>query len=179
MSKYFIVEAKCGHVGRSNCIIISFPIIAETKKEAAQKARFIPRVKHDHKDAILSVVEVSKEEYWKQVEANNTDPYLLCQSRSEQDSYDLSDRVIKDDYYDDIVKKTSTEACDMDKKKVRNPKRYMKNKGYCNKKMYLDLVDEYLSQTETKDDDEDDEKEVYVENSNVGNYVFQNLLKGF
>ncbi len=53
--RYFIVTAKCGHVGRDNYIPIDFAVKAESASKAASYARDLPRVKHDHKDAILSV----------------------------------------------------------------------------------------------------------------------------
>ena len=58
--KYYEVSAKCGHVRRSKYIVISFGIKAYSKSEAAKKCRQLPRVKHDHKDAILDII---KEKY--------------------------------------------------------------------------------------------------------------------
>ena len=84
-SRYFIVDAICGHVGKNNGIIKSFPIAAENAKHAAAIARNLPRVKHDYKHAIQSVREVSKEEFLRQKKINNEDPYLLAKSKYEQD----------------------------------------------------------------------------------------------
>ena len=50
--KYFEVEAKCGHVGRTNCIWIRFAVVAESRTDAAKWARMFGRVKHDHTNAI-------------------------------------------------------------------------------------------------------------------------------
>ena len=83
-SRYFIVDAICGHVGRNNGIVKSFPVAAENAKHAAAIARKFPRVKHDYKYAIQSVREVTKEEYLKQKEINKEDPYLLSKSKYEQ-----------------------------------------------------------------------------------------------
>ena len=55
-SKFFRVTCKCGHVGRQFFVRVDFPVNADSGKEAAEIARFIPRVKHDHKDAILNCV---------------------------------------------------------------------------------------------------------------------------
>lgn len=106
--KYFAVETKCGHVGRKNCIIITFPIIAVNGKEAARIARKTPRVKHDHKDAILSVRQISKDEYLSLKEINSTDDYLKCESKHEQRKLckNLDSRVIKDTYYEEVEYKT-------------------------------------------------------------------------
>lgn len=83
--KYFEVKTKCGHVGgRSKYIIKSHFVLAESRKEAALKARYFPRVKHDQKDAILSSVEISAEEYVAGNHNNSLDPYFTCKSRQEQ-----------------------------------------------------------------------------------------------
>jgi len=106
--KYFAVEAKCGHVGRKNCIIITFPIVADDKKEAARIARKMPRVKHDHKDAILSVKQISEDEYLSLKEINSSDDYLKCVSKQEQRILckNLDSRVIKDTYFEEVEYKT-------------------------------------------------------------------------
>ena len=83
-NKYFIVEAKCGHVGKQFYIPIKFAITAKSAKEAAEIIRQIPRVKHDHKDAILNVEKVSFEEYLTQQENNSKIDYLKCKSKYEQ-----------------------------------------------------------------------------------------------
>lgn len=82
--KRYIVEAKCGHVGRNNYIIKAFTTKAESPSEAAAKARGFGRVKHHWKDAIVSVREVTEEEYLAQVEANSSDPYFAAKSIQEQ-----------------------------------------------------------------------------------------------
>ena len=94
---YFKVVAKCGHVGRNKYIPIQFAVIAENASEAAQKVRYFPRVKHDHKDAILLVERIRVKEY-KEINRNNRrDPYLQCHSKYEQDRIeDLKERLIDD-----------------------------------------------------------------------------------
>lgn len=82
--KYFIVTAKCGHVGRMGCIWIDFAVAAENAKAAAAKAKGYKRVKHDHKDAIRGLREVSFEEFLRQRDANDRDPYLHCKNIQEQ-----------------------------------------------------------------------------------------------
>ena len=62
-NKYFKVTCKCGHVGVKHYIRISLPVIAATRKGAAEIARYIPRVKHDHKDAILECKEITLGEF--------------------------------------------------------------------------------------------------------------------
>ena len=75
MSKYFIVKAKCGHVGKSMFIPMNFAIYAENGKEAASVTRKMPGVKRDHPDAILSVTEITLEEYNTAKQLSKNDPY--------------------------------------------------------------------------------------------------------
>ena len=92
---YYEVKTKCGHVGKQNYIIIDFPIKAETASEAAKIARNIPRVKHNYKDAILSVCKLTYEEYKDLVNKNSNDPYLKCKNKQEQKNIEnFEDRII-------------------------------------------------------------------------------------
>ncbi|MCH5157808.1 MAG: hypothetical protein J1F33_01300 [Clostridiales bacterium] len=63
MKNFYEVQAKCGHVGRGRFFRGTFYVRAYTGSEAAAIVRQMPRVKHDHKDAILSVRQIDKEEY--------------------------------------------------------------------------------------------------------------------
>ena len=65
-------------------IPIDFAIIAPNGAEAARQARNIPHVKHDHKDAIISVRAVTEREYLAQIDCNQNDPYLLAHNSSQQ-----------------------------------------------------------------------------------------------
>lgn len=82
--RYFKVVAKCGHVGRYNYIPKDFYIVANDGKEAALKVRYLPRVKHDRKDAILSVEAILKEEYLVGKVLHNQDMYFRVHSSTEQ-----------------------------------------------------------------------------------------------
>lgn len=82
--KYYEVEAKCGHVRRSNYIIKKFYVCANDGKEAALKVRKSPRVKHHHKDAIRSVNEIDYEIYLFGLNKTSNDPYFLVHNSSEQ-----------------------------------------------------------------------------------------------
>lgn len=81
---YFKVKAKCGHVGRNNYIEKFFYVVAGSGKEAAYSVRFLPRVKHDRKDAILSVEKISKEEYELGVKSFKTDMYFHVSNSTNQ-----------------------------------------------------------------------------------------------
>lgn len=97
LEKYFMVIAKCGHVGRKNYIPVKFAVVAESGKEAAKKVRQFPRVKHDHKDAILDVRCITLEEFLEIKEINDKDLYLKCHSRQEQNLIvNLAERMVAD-----------------------------------------------------------------------------------
>lgn len=103
---YYEVIAKCGHVGRNNYILNMFPVRAKSKKEAAKRARNFPRVKHDQKDAIKSVREISYEEYLELMEQYQLDAYNFAHSRQEQSlncGYELYERVEKESIDDEVV----------------------------------------------------------------------------
>lgn len=98
MNKYYSVTAKCGHVGKRFFIPIEFAIRAESAKEAARITRDMPRVKHNHKDAIQSVREISREEYIALRQRNDSDPYLNCKNIQEQRLNEaIYDRLIEED----------------------------------------------------------------------------------
>ena len=78
--RYYKVIAKCGHVGKGKCVLVSFACAAENGKEAAAKVRAYARVKHHHKDAIRNVREIKFEAYIKLRAENDADPYLHCKN---------------------------------------------------------------------------------------------------
>lgn len=81
---YFKVTAKCGHVGRRHYIVKDFYIEVTSGKEAAFKVRYTPRVKHNRKDAILSVEVITKAEYLIGKAVQAEDPYFQVHSSTEQ-----------------------------------------------------------------------------------------------
>ena len=95
--KYYEVIAKCGHVGKKHYVPVKFAVIAEDGKEAAKMVRDFPRVKHNHKDAILNVSKIDYERFQEIVEMNRNDPYLKCHSRKEQNLIvNLAERMVAD-----------------------------------------------------------------------------------
>ena len=125
--RYYEVTAKCGHVGRGYYIPIGFAVRAETASEAATVTRDFPRVKHDHKDAILSVREVDPFEYDDLQKVNRYDPYLQCKSKREQmQEYDaICNRLVEErrnSFYSE--KELSEKAVYDGKKRIRNVRRY-------------------------------------------------------
>ena len=98
MEKYYEVKAKCGHVGRNNYIIKTFAVMADNGREAAYTVRWMPRVKHHAKDAILSVKAISEERYQEIMDDNNSDYYFKCRSIQDQNVYcDLIDEICKNE----------------------------------------------------------------------------------
>ena len=97
VKNYYEVIAKCGHVGKKHYVPVKFAVIAENGKEAAKMVRGFPRVKHNHKDAILKVSKISYERFEELAEINRNDPYLKCHSRQEQNLIvNLSERMVAD-----------------------------------------------------------------------------------
>ena len=86
-TKYFKVQAKCGHVGRNHYILKCFYVKALTGEEAAKVVRDKPRVKHDQKDAIREVKEINFEDYLAGIKANSEDKYFKCSNKQEQEYY--------------------------------------------------------------------------------------------
>jgi hypothetical protein len=84
MNKYYKVTVKGGHVGRNKYIPIILAIMANNGKDAAYKARWTPRVKHHHKDAIIACEEINIDEYLFLNKINQEDPYFLCKSIQDQ-----------------------------------------------------------------------------------------------
>ena len=124
----FEVKCKCGHVGRKNYIVISFPVIAEDGRDAAHKARYFPRVKHDHKDAIISVRKITDEEYDELIAINNQDEYLHCSNRQEQNLLNITNRIIKEEKFletHEVIIEHKQHF--FGKVQVRKPKKYFKN----------------------------------------------------
>jgi len=96
MENYYSVTAQFGHVGRENCILKTVSTKAATASEAAYKVRWMPRVKHHRKDAIVEVKKISFDEYVEINKTNKQDPYFLVTSRQEQRTLcgDLSGQII-------------------------------------------------------------------------------------
>ena len=94
--EHYLVKAQFGHVGRNNYTIKTIPVYAEDGKEAAYKVRWMGRVKHNRKDAIIEVRRCTLEEYLEQKEINSRDPYFSVHSKQEQVALceDIVDQII-------------------------------------------------------------------------------------
>lgn len=81
---YYRVEAKCGHVKKGHYIIKAFYVKADDGREAAEKVRLFPRVKHNWKDAINTVCKISHEEYIAGRVDTDNDLYFKVTNSTEQ-----------------------------------------------------------------------------------------------
>ena len=70
------VTMRCGHVGEGKFIPITYVIIANSKKEAVEKATRIPRVKHNDPDSLIHISTCSYIEAERIRAINDNDPYL-------------------------------------------------------------------------------------------------------
>lgn len=75
LQNYYKVVAKCGHVGRGRYIPIPFYVKANSASEAASFVKGLPRVKV-MRDNIISVEEITREEYKAGREENRNNPYF-------------------------------------------------------------------------------------------------------
>ena len=131
--EFYLVTAKCGHVGKKAYMPITFPVKAENGKEAAKIVRMYPRVKRNHWDAILGCKKVDEEAYINQMIINNNDPYLHARSKQEQNKLvdNIESRIVEDKHQLEINKLT---------KKSNKPNlRFQQLK-------YINRYDEYYSE---------------------------------
>jgi hypothetical protein len=84
---FFEVTAKCGHVGKGQYYKAKFYVKAENGKEAAAFVRTLPRVKHDHKDAIIAVGKVDYTAFKEGNTAKRLNPYFNCCNKQEQELF--------------------------------------------------------------------------------------------
>lgn len=83
-TKYYAATVKMGHVGQGKFIIKTIAIKAESRKEAAYKARWTPRVKHHNKHAVIDVKEIDLEAYLLLNLETSLDPYFHCENIQDQ-----------------------------------------------------------------------------------------------
>ena len=130
--KYFMVTAKCGHVGRGFYYEGKFFTKAKSGKEAALKVRYFPRVKHDHKDAILSVIELDYINFVIGKIIMQDNPYFKCNSKQEQAEYwdEISKDVHEDPHWEKMCFARREHHTHSLKKLYNNDPRYEKLKNY-------------------------------------------------
>lgn len=96
--KYFKVTVKFGHVGKNNYYKGYLFINAESGKDAARIARYFPRVKHDHKDAILQVEKIDFQTFKSESKKNCALNYFKCYNVQKQREYffEIEDSVYRE-----------------------------------------------------------------------------------
>lgn len=93
---YYLVVAKCGHVGRGKYIEICFPVYAESRHEAAQMILMRPKVKRHLKNAITNTYEVDYNKYLKAKELFENNDYVKAHYKKEIIKYfDETNRLDK------------------------------------------------------------------------------------
>ena len=81
--KYYLVVAKCGHVGKRKYVEVEFPIYAESKSEAAQNCLKRGKVKKHLKNAITSVCEITYEYYQELNDQFSNNKFVHAHTKSE------------------------------------------------------------------------------------------------
>ena len=138
--KYYKVLAKCGHVKRNKYYEGTFYVRAKDGKAAAAFVRQIPRVKHDKKDAILSVEEITRPVYLKGKQEVQKEMYFKCHNSTQQRLYmdeirkQIKDEPEKNDYKNNKDSKTTKDVFE-GKNRIRNPKRFSKH--YSNQRIEI------------------------------------------
>ena len=102
---YYKVAAKCGHVRKGHYIIKDFYVKAEDGKNAAYIVRYLPRVKHDWKYAIISVEPITRDEFIQGLELHKSDSYFNVTNSSDQRLYGAVDFEQIMDFDEPITKK--------------------------------------------------------------------------
>ena len=122
--KMYKVVAKCGHVGKGHYVEKIFAVKAEDGKEAAERVRMFPRVKHHHKDAIRSVELISIGEYIELRAAQEADPFFFCRNVQEQRLY-YEENIMDEAECFFKEKEISRKPVFVGKKRLRNPRKYI------------------------------------------------------
>ena len=97
--KYYEIKAKCGHVGKNNYYVGTLYLYGENGRVDAAYARRHPRVKHDHKDAILCVKEISHDEYLKGKAETRKSVYWTstCIQQQRMNCPELANQIIQEE----------------------------------------------------------------------------------
>lgn len=123
--KYYAVHCRCGHVGLKHYVEIVFAVMANSRKEAAKKARGFARVKHNKKNAIIDCYDITREEYEALIEVNKNDPYLKCKNIQEQRLIEGFESRILEEPISAILKKSKQERKELVKYKFKKQKQFI------------------------------------------------------
>jgi len=81
--RYYLVVAKCGHVGKGKYIEVEFPIYANDKSTASQLCLKKGKVKKHLKNAISSVCEVSYDIYLNKLNEFKSNLFVKAHTKKE------------------------------------------------------------------------------------------------
>ena len=118
----YLVKAQFGHVGRNHYIIKIIPVRANDGKEAASIVRWMPRAKHNRKDAISDVRKVSYEEYLEQLKIHRNDPYFKVHNKQDQNKLCINIVDLIVDYGEKQTKINKTKRINKVKFKMKKNK---------------------------------------------------------
>jgi hypothetical protein len=106
--EFYKVVAKCGHVGKGKYYEGAFYVRAEDGRSAAALVRQKPRVKHDHKDAILNVAKIDYKAFKAGQAEYRENPYFKCHNTQEQRMCfaDILDNIKYDNHSESKIKKS-------------------------------------------------------------------------
>lgn len=80
---FYLVTAKCGHVGRGKYYEVDFPVYANDRCEAAQYVLKRSKVKKHLKNAISNVFDISYDEYLQYLEDEKYIKFITAHTKKE------------------------------------------------------------------------------------------------
>lgn len=96
MKNFYLVSAKCGHVGRGKYYEVNFPVYADDKCAAAQYVLKRSKVKKHLKNAISNVCDISYKEYLQCLEDEKYVKFISAHTKKELLEYRSEARPLTD-----------------------------------------------------------------------------------
>ncbi len=106
-NNYYLVTAKCGHVGNRKYVDICFPIVAKSAHDAAQVVLNRPKVKKQLKNAITNVVKIDYDTYLEERTLFTRNDYIKAHYKKQIISY-IDEALIMEDVT--LERKTSFDS---------------------------------------------------------------------
>ena len=124
---FYKVVAKCGHIGNRKYIDVPFAVMANSKKEAAQKILTHGKVKKHLKDAITYVLAIDYDEFIELREMNKNDDYIRSHNKR---GFSICDYDVLDTKRNKIYKNRTEFLCREEKIKYLLKKRWLENERF-------------------------------------------------
>lgn len=83
IKNFYLVTAKCGHVGKGKYYEVDFPVYANDRCEAAQYVLKRSKVKKHLKNAISNVCDISQDEYLQYLEDEKYIKFISAHTKKE------------------------------------------------------------------------------------------------